>query len=259
MIWRLGVAGQPVAHSLSPRLHETGLALAGLVGSSSHLELRHDDASRIREVMVDFDALSVTMPLKGLVGEYCDELDEVATRTGSVNSLWWDGSRLRGASTDGAGLLDALAAEFAFDPDGAHVVVLGAGGAARAIVDALVGAGVATVVVHGRTAANVEAITSRYDNVFDFSLTLRPIDLVINTVPVSDHTDEVAVHQGVGEHTVAVDITYEPRMSNWRALYESRGCRSANGFGMLAYQAARQMQWWWDVPIDGAKLLEVLR
>ncbi len=258
MKWRLGVAGQPVAHSLSPRLHEAGLVLVRLDGSSRRLELGHDDAPRIREVMADFDALSITMPLKGLVGDYCDEVDEVATRTGSVNTLWWDGTRLRGASTDGAGLLDALTAQFAFDPDGAHAVVLGAGGAARAIVDALVGAGVSTVVVHGRTTANVEAITSRYANVFDFSLTLRPVDLIVNTVPVSGRIHEVAVRQGVGEHTLAVDIAYDPVMTPWRDLHRQHGCASTNGLSMLAYQAARQMRLWWGVDVDGAALMEGL-
>lgn len=258
MIWRLGVAGSPIQHSLSPILHEAGLAIAGLSGSSRRYEMGHDDAARIRAVMDGFDALSVTMPLKGLVGEYCDDLDEVAARTGSVNTLWWANGRLRGASTDGGGFLDALAVQFGFDPAGAHVVVLGAGGAARAVVDALVVAGASSVVVHGRTAANVEAITMRYSNVFDFSLTLRPIDLIVNTVPVSGRTTEAAVNQGVGEHTIAYDISYEPRMTPWRELHRHHGCPSANGLGMLAYQAARQMTWWWGVAMDGARLLEAL-
>jgi shikimate 5-dehydrogenase len=64
--------------------------------------------------------------------------------------------------------------------------------------------------------------------------------------------------QGVGAHTIAVDITYEPRMSDWRALHERAGCPSANGLGMLAHQAALQMRWWWDLPVDAAKLLEVI-
>ena len=59
-------------------------------------------------------------------------------------------------------------------------------------------------------------------------------------------------------HWIAIDITYEPRMSAWRALHERSGCPSANGLGMLAYQAALQMQWWWERPIDGARLLEVI-
>lgn len=259
MNWRLGVVGQPVAHSRSPRLHETGLQLVGLTGSSRRLEMGHDAAAAIRRVMADFDALSVTMPLKGVLGHYCDELDDVAARTGSLNTLWWDGERLRGASTDGPGLLDALAAEFGFDADGAHAVVLGAGGAARAIVDALVGAGASTVVVHGRTLTNVEVLTARYDNVFDFSQTLRPVDVIVNTVPASGRAHEVAVRQGVGEHTLAVDIVYDPVMTPWRDLHRRHGCASTNGLSMLAYQAARQMTLWWGVDVDGAALVKVLR
>ena len=99
---------------------------------------------------------------------------------------------------------------------------------------------------------------AKYPNVYDFSLTYRPVDLIVNTTPVDGRAPEAAVMQGVGSHTLAVDITYEPRVSQWRTLHERTGCRTANGLGMLAYQAARQMQWWWGVELDGAKLLEVI-
>jgi shikimate 5-dehydrogenase len=66
------------------------------------------------------------------------------------------------------------------------------------------------------------------------------------------------VLQGVHQETVAVDITYDPRVSSWRSLYDDAGCRTMNGLAMLAYQAALQMQWWWGVDIDGARLLEVI-
>jgi len=259
MKWRLGVVGSPIEHSLSPRLHERGLELAGLTGSSLRREVGHDEAPLIRNLMGhEFDALSVTMPLKALVGQYCDSIDEVAARTGSINTLLLREGRLLGASTDGAGLLDALLAEFGFRPSGAHVVVLGAGGVARAIVDALVAGGVESVSLHGRTASNVELIASRYANVFDYSLSLRPINLIVNTIPVSGRTLESAVMHGVDEQTLAVDVAYEPRMTEWRQLHRHHGCRSTNGIGMLAYQAARQMNWWWDTHIDGADLVGVI-
>lgn len=259
MKWRLGVAGSPIEHSLSPKLHEAGLKIAGLSGSSLRWEMGHDDASQIRGLMErQFDALSVTMPLKGLVGPFCDSIDDVASRTGSVNSLLMRDGRLLGASTDGGGLLDALRSEFDFEPARANVVVLGAGGVARAIVDALVDAEVETVVVHGRTASNVEAIASRYANVFDYSLGVVPISLIVNTVPVNGRSSESGVLHGVDAQTIAADVTYEPRVTEWRDLYQRHGCRSTNGLGMLAFQAARQMNWWWNVDLDGAELLEVL-
>ena len=259
MNWRLGVVGSPIEHSLSPALHEAGLRLAGLSGTSRRWPMDHAEAGEIHAVMQGhFDALSVTMPLKGLVGQYCDSVDDVAQRTGSVNSLLMREGRLLGASTDGAGMLDALRAEFAFDAQGANVVVLGAGGVARAIVDALVEGGVESVALHGRSASNVQTISERYANVFDFSLSLRPINLIVNTVPVHGRTPESAVLHGVDQETIALDVTYEPRLTEWRALYRHHGCPSANGLAMLAYQAARQMNWWWDVQLSGADLIEVV-
>ena len=66
------------------------------------------------------------------------------------------------------------------------------------------------------------------------------------------------VAAGVHESPLAVDITYEPRMSEWRGAYDQAGCRSTNGLAMLACQAALQMQWWWDVQIDPRTLLEAI-
>ncbi|MEO9181227.1 MAG: hypothetical protein ABI298_06220, partial [Acidimicrobiales bacterium] len=201
---------------------------------------------------------SITMPLKGLALEICDELDDVATRTGSVNSMMMRDGRLYGRSFDGDGFVNAVRGEFGADLGGAHVVVLGAGGAARGIVDGLVRADVASVAVHGRTESKVEELVSKHQNVYDFSLTYRPVDLIVNTTPIEGRFVEAAVIQGVGSHTVAVDITYEPRTSPWRALHDAAGCRTGNGLAMLAYQAALQMQWWWNVPLDAAKLLEII-
>ncbi len=63
---------------------------------------------------------------------------------------------------------------------------------------------------------------------------------------------------GVTATSIAIDIAYDPTMTPWRSLYEDAGCRTRNGLGMLAYQAALQMTWWWDVTIDGGELLKVL-
>lgn len=259
MKWRLGVAGSPISHSLTPQLHEAALIMAGLDGESRRVELGPKDRSKLNKTMrKDFDGLSITMPLKALALEICDEVDEVATRTGSVNSMVMREGALYGRSFDGDGFVNAVLGEFGFDLVGAHVVVLGAGGAARGIVDGLVRADVASVAVHGRTEAKVEDLVSQYPNVYDFSLTYRPVDLIVNTTPIDGRVAEAAVMQGVGTHTIAVDITYEPRISPWRALHDTAGCRTGNGLAMLAYQAALQMQWWWDVPLDATKLLEVI-
>ncbi len=260
MKWRLAVVGSPIAHSLSPVLHEAGLAMAGLDGTSTRVELNRDQGPRLRELMGSaYDAASVTMPLKAVAAGLCVRLDDAAARVGVVNSLLVREGELLGACTDGRGFVDSLVGGFGFSVPGTHVVVLGAGGAARGIVDALVEAKVGSVAVRSRTAERVLELTSRYDSGEADAPMGTPVDLIVNTLPTQGRPPEPSLHDGVHEQTLAVDITYEPRMSNWRALYERRGCRSANGLGMLAYQAARQMQWWFDTPIDGAKLLEVLQ
>jgi shikimate dehydrogenase len=259
MNWRLGVAGSPIEHSLTPQLHDAALAMMGLEGSSRRVELGVEDKAKLDKVMrKEFDALSLTMPLKGFGAEICDELDEVATRTQSVNSLLMRDGTLWGASTDGDGFVNALRGEFSASVEGAHVVVLGAGGAASAIIDGLVRHDVASVAVHARNEAKVETLVARYQNVYDFSLTYRPVDVIVNTTPIDGRIDGAAVMQGVSADTIAVDITYEPRQSAWRELHERSGCASANGLGLLAYQAALQMQWWWDVPIDAGQLLKAI-
>ena len=259
MRWRLGVAGSPIEHSLSPALHEAGLAIAGLEGSSRRYEITEDQAARLRGLMgVEVDALSVTMPLKAAAARLCDELDDRARALGVVNSLLWREGRLWGASTDGPGFVDALRGELGVDVADMYVVVLGAGGAARAIVDALVHHGVHSVVVLGRTRARVASITGRYDNVLDHTTLYRPVDLIVNTTPALGRVDAAAVMQGVTRDTIAVDITYDPARSSWLSLHADLGCRHTNGRAMLAYQAARQMNWWWGSDLDGAALLKAI-
>jgi shikimate dehydrogenase len=260
MNWRVGIAGSPVSHSLSPRLHEIGLRVAGLSGTSTRVELDLEHAGDLRRLLGPaFDALSVTAPLKRSAFELCDEATEVAIRTQSVNSLLMRNGVLHGDSTDGAGFVDAVRHAFGSVVEDAHVVVLGAGGATSAIVDGLVSNGVESVVVHGRTERNVEALVSRYSNVHSWSLVYRPIDLVVNTIPEVGRSTEATVLQGVHHDTIAVDIIYDPRETEWLCRYRESGCRTMNGLPMLAFQAAIQMRWWWGVALEGAQLLEGLQ
>lgn len=254
MFWRLGVAGFPIEHSLSPQLHEAGLALAGLSGSSERLALPAGEFASLEGLLGErFDALSVTMPLKELATSLCSHLDAAATRTTMVNSLRWHDGLIHGANTDGEGFVDALAHTFGLAPSGLRVAVLGAGGAARAIVDALDAHGAQCITLYARRPESVAWLAERYASVGDAR---GAFDLVVNATPVTGRVDQVL--PGVTKETVAVDITYEPRHSPWLVAHEERGCASANGLGMLAHQAARQMTWWWGVPVSGEALQEVI-
>ncbi len=256
--WRLGVIGSPITHSLSPQLHAAGLAYLGLEGSSLRVQVDAQHASTIRELMESqFDAVSVTMPLKALAATMCDELDVRARELGVVNSLRWSEGVLSGASTDGAGFIDSLRGEFAASVSGMHAVVLGSGGAARAVVDELVREEVSSVTLLGRNPRSVQALVERYERVIDHGLAHRRVDLIVNTTP-SRGRDETGVIEGVTSDTICVDITYDPRMTEWMDQHRQLGCRVTNGLGMLAFTVARQMNWWWDSDIPGAYLLDAL-
>ncbi len=257
--WRLGVVGSPVEHSLSPQLHRAGLKYMGFQGTSQRLDIDREHAFRVREVMgTAFDALSLTMPLKEIATSLCDELDERATALGVVNTLLWRDGRLAGASTDGAGFIDALGGEFGTSVTDMHVVVLGSGGAARAIVDSLVREGARAVSVIARNPTSVAKLIDAHPGIVDNVPTCGPIDLVVNTTPSTTRENDVTVMPGVSRDTIAVDITYEPRQSRWLAQYGGIGCRHRNGLAMLAYTVARQMNWWWNSDIPGSFLLTAL-
>ncbi len=244
---------------MSPQLHVAGLHYMGFQGTSQRLDVDREHAFRIREVMgTSFDALSLTMPLKEVAASLCDELDERAAALGVVNTLLWRDGRLLGASTDGAGFIDSLRGELGVGVTDMHVVVLGSGGAARAIVDSLVRQGANTVSVIGRNPISVAQIVRAHPGIVDHALMYRPIDLIVNTTPSPTRDADAAVMQGVSRDTIAVDITYDPRESRWLALHAGIGCRHRNGLAMLAYTVARQMNWWWNSDIPGSHLLTAL-
>ncbi len=259
MSFRLGVIGSPISHSLSPQLHEAGLRAVGLEGGSTRHEVDQDSFTAFMATASEsFDALSVTAPLKTLAYERAGELTDAARAVEAVNSLLFRDGKIYGHNTDGEGFVSALRARFQTDFADCHVVVLGAGGAARSIIRSLVQDGVSSIAVHGRSEENVNRACAPYSNVFGFSLVYRPVDLVINTIPSSSRHVEKAVLQGISPDSAAVDITYEPRQSQWRGLYENLGCQTDNGLRMLAHQAAAQLTWWLERDFDGEALLELI-
>jgi len=259
MIWRVGVVGDPVSHSRSPQLQEIGLKSAGLTGTSTRVQLPADRGHELTTLLgSSYDALSVTMPLKSIAWSLCATLTPAAQRLGVVNSIRYVDGHIEGHCTDGEGFVASVLGEFAFFVRGATVVILGSGGSATAIADALVDAGAASVSVIGRNASTVEKIVSRYPGVATATLPTAPIDLLINTIPAANRPPEEPLVPGVTPSTIAVDITYDPILSPWRASYDALGCRTGNGLAMLAYQAVVQMQWWWGVSLDGHQLLEAI-
>lgn len=199
--------------------------------------------------------LSVTMPHKGDAAVAVDELTPVARRLGVVNCITQRGGRLVGDSTDGAGFVEALRRGGAFDPAGRRCVVVGAGGAARAVVLALAEAGADEVVVvnrspdHARGAAALAGANGRVGTAADIS----QAELVVQATPVGmDGTaggaatafDPDLVHGG----QMVADLVYHPMVTPLLAAAHERGARTVGGLGMLVHQAAVAIGHWTGLP-----------
>lgn len=254
------VIGSPVAHSLSPALHNAAFESAGLDWRFVAFEVAPGRGAKAVEAMVTLGiaALAVTAPHKRDVAAAVDEVDEAAAALESVNTvvLRPDGTTY-GASTDGAGFVASLRAG-GVDPAGMRAVVIGAGGAARSIVDALGRSGVADIAIVNRTpdtaaAAAALARVARVGTIDDVS----SADLVVNATPVGMGGDgRLPVDpERLTAGQVVADIVYHPLDTPLLQAARRIGARTVDGLGMLVHQAALQQQLWTGVVAD----VEVLR
>jgi shikimate dehydrogenase len=253
------VIGDPVSHSLSPALHNAAFATLGLDWVYVALEVAAGDAGAAVDAMcaLHLGGLSVTMPHKDAVADHLartGRLDPAAASLHSVNTVVRapDGV-LEGHSTDGAGFVASLRAA-GIDPTGRAVLLVGAGGAARAIADALGRSGASAVLVANRTRAAAEAaaaLAGTVGRVVDSSDEgIAAADIVVNATSVGmgvhEHSSDALPidPRHLGPHHVVADIVYHPRDTALLRAARAAGARTVDGLGMLVHQAALQQQLW---------------
>ena len=243
------VIGSPVHHSLSPALHNAAFTQLGLDWVYVAFTVHEGDVQHALDAMraLDLGGLSVTMPHKEAVARAVDQLDPAAAALRSVNTVvpQPDGT-LRGHSTDGDGFVASLAAADV-GVAGRHVAMLGAGGAARAIADALSRHGAARVTVVNRTPAAAEAAAALAGTVGEVgaAAALRDADIVVNATSVGMGGDELPCDPALlRAGQVVADIVYHPRDTALLRAARAAGARTVDGLGMLLHQAALQQQLW---------------
>jgi len=260
------VIGDPVRHSLSPRLHNAAYRELGLDWVLVAFEVPEGGASGAIDAIrtLNLVGYAVTMPLKTAIAGRCDELSPAATALHSVNTVTAlpDG-RVAGDSTDGAGFLRSLA-ESGVDPAGCSILLLGAGGAARAVAYSLGVAG-ARVAVAARNpdAAAAAAALAGGDAVGwdDRAERARASDIVVNATPLGmagravptdgePEPPDPAVLDADALHSaqVVVDLVYHPIETLLLRNARERGARAVSGLGMLVHQAALQVERWTGQP-----------
>lgn len=251
------VIGSPVKHSLSPALHNAAFAQLGIDWVYVALHVHPGDAQRAVDGMraLGLGGLSVTMPHKEAVALAVDRLDPAAAALRSVNTVvpGEDGS-LVGHSTDGAGFVASLqAAEVAVH--GQTVCLLGAGGAARAIADALARAGAARIAVLNRTMVTAQETVrlAGASGVLATANDVRDADIVINATSIGMGSNDLPCDTTLlRAGQVVADIVYHPRDTALLRAARAAGARTVDGLGMLVHQAALQQQLWHGLHPDVA-------
>ncbi|MBP1177379.1 shikimate dehydrogenase [Paenibacillus sp. PvR133] len=249
----LGVLGDPIKHSKSPLMHKIALQAAGIEGDFVPLHVKPDqleDAMKGIRAM-HFRGVNVTIPHKVEVMKYLDEIDEGARLIGAVNTIVNDNGRLKGYNTDGIGYVRSLKEETSVDLKGARIAVLGAGGAARGVIHALLEEQPESVIILNRTRDKAEqlalewtteAIPVRGYSNEDAKNVLATVNVLINTTSVgmSPLSDELPLETSlIPEGIIVSDLIYNPLETRLlRESREQRGCTVHGGLGMFVYQGA---------------------
>jgi shikimate dehydrogenase len=252
-----GLIGNPVAHSLSPVMHNQAFAATGYNGI--YLAFRVTDPGTAMKgiAALNFKGVSVTLPHKVAVMEYLDEVDETAARIGAVNTIVNNQGRLIGYNTDCAGALEALRTRTSIKDK--SVALIGAGGAARAIGFGLVAAG-GCVTILNRTRVSGERLAA------DLQAQFLPLDkwasnhyeILINTTPMGMHpeTDATPIpKEGLSKDMVVMDIVYNPLETRFLKEAAASGCGIINGVDMFVFQGAQQFELWTGkkAPVEGMR------
>jgi len=254
-----GVIGSPIAHSKSPALHTHWLKTLGIAGHYIPIDVAQEDLEHIVKTLpkMGFVGVNVTVPYKEKVMDFADLVTDRAALIGSANTLIFrkDG-KIHADNTDSYGFIQNLRQKAPdWDPKAGPAAILGAGGAARAVIAALVEVGVPEILISNRTKARAEKLKA------DFGKRLRVVDwvqagnmleeatTVINTTSlgmVGKPPLRVPL-DGLQKGTLVTDLVYAPLMTHLLNEANEAGCVTVDGLGMLLHQAVPAFERWFGV------------
>ena len=277
MTLQAGIFGYPIAHSISPAMHQAALDHAGIDAIYDAWETPPNALARGVAVLREDDYLgaNVTVPHKQAVMEHLDEIDELATRIGAVNTIVNDDGRLLGSNTDAAGFIDSLRDEAHLTPSGLDVVLVGAGGAARAAAYALALEGAESLTIANRTLDRARTLA---DEVHQVGLATRAlalddvglIDRCLEAQVIVNSTSMGMLHgaaeglspipsEAIRPGVVVYDMVYNPADTPLLKIARSGGARVTGGLLMLVYQGAASFRQWTGRPASTTVMLDAAR
>ena len=252
------VIGHPINHSRSPLIHGTWLGEHGIDGSYEAIDVAPDALPGFFERLRagEFAGGNVTIPHKEAVFALCDSVDPLATTIGAVNTLVVEAGKVRGTNTDYLGFLGNLDAGAPGWSEGLDTaIVLGAGGAARAVLVALQSRGIGSIVLLNRTRASAERLAAQLPG----QITVAGLDAFNEVAPLARlvvNTTSIGMHGSRFEHldlsllprqALVTDIVYVPLQTPLLAEARALGLRTVDGLGMLLHQAVPGFEAWFGV------------
>jgi len=259
----LAIIGNPLGHSLSPLMHNYLFEALGLNNIYLPLEVKEEDCleSAIGGLWsLGFIGANVTIPYKEKVMDYLVEISEEAALTGAVNTLVRSAGGFKGYNTDGQGFLQALLAEKGWEPRGKKVVLLGAGGSARAVGISLALKGASRLTIVNRTWPKAQVLTERIASEIgikvqamtwddgDLKEAVTAADIIINTTPLGMKPDLEGIpplnQDWLGAGQLVADLIYNPLTTKFLEKAAGQGCDTMNGLGMLIHQGILAFELW---------------
>ncbi len=257
-----GVIGNPVRHSLSPVIHNRAFRRIGMNAVYLPFEVDHLDEAMRGIRGLGFRGISVTLPFKTDVISFLDGLDDAAKKMKAVNTIRNEKGKLIGYNTDGCGAVEALEEKVSLQ--GRRVLLLGAGGAARAIAFALKERS-CQVLIHNRSQDKAQALAGELGFLSLSCLSsgeLDDVQVIVNATAVGlhPHDSESPLPKGLLRPGMTVmDIVYRPLRTRLLAEAEDCGCHTIDGIEMLARQGAAQLQIWTGRKFEVQQIREDLR
>lgn len=257
-----GVLGDPVEHTMSPFIHNTLFKHLNLNAIYIPIHIKKGSLENAVTGLKaqNFSGFNVTVPYKKDIIKYLDEVSNDALLMGAVNTVKNVGGRLKGYNTDAEGFVRDFEQGFSNSFTNKKVILLGAGGTARAIAVKLCLEGVKHLTIINRSEENAKNIVSllknNYGNVVsyilpdssEFSKKLASSDIIINTTPAGMSTYEDSTPYGYNfcfnKNQLVYDVIYSPRKTSFLSRAEAAGCQIRNGFGMLINQGISAFEIW---------------
>lgn len=255
---RLLLIGYPLGHSMSPWIHQQFISQHQLNASYHLKEIKPDQFAQTIAALKQsgIDGFNVTIPYKEKIIDYLDDMDETAKRIGAVNTVVCKNGKWSGYNTDGAGYLASLKQHF---PDALHsdtrILIIGAGGASRGIVFALLNEPFQSLTVTNRTEARAQTLVEQLESdrlitvqsITEAEHNLKKFDLIINTTSVGmdPQSDELPLDLAqLQPQAIVSDIVYKPLKTKFLTEAESIGGQIHYGHEMLINQAKLSFQLW---------------